>query len=64
MLHSGQWQSIIMLNVDFAECYMLAFYAEWCYAECRYANCRGAVHAPACNGHRYHLFCYGSKLLA
>jgi hypothetical protein len=31
-----------MLTVTYAECHILAPYAECRYAECHYAECRGA----------------------
>jgi hypothetical protein len=34
--------SVVMLNVNYAECHKLALFAECHYAECRHAECRGA----------------------
>ena len=32
-----------MLSVTYAECHILALYAECRYAGCHYAECRGAL---------------------
>jgi hypothetical protein len=37
------FSSVVMLNVNHAECRKLAHYAECRYAICHYAECRGAI---------------------
>jgi hypothetical protein len=34
--------SVLMLSVIYAQCHMLASFAEFHYAECRYVECRYA----------------------
>ncbi len=36
-----------MLTVTYAECHIIAPYAECRYAECHYAECHGAVWSAA-----------------